>query len=508
MFYRKKGLKSLSGKTVVVFVFFFSLTSCQNIGVFSVSSSRKAVLNGDTRYIIKNMSEIAKCPNKLWPGLLLAHKPYIILNKPNNTSAVIRHNNRGKTFYRASRPTEVTEHHLKSSGKISLFAGIRINDERGVIVFVNSEQTDLLKKRAGALRLLLHEAFHIVDQTHSHWKKDFSNLKSRFTEETSLCTPRKYRGHVKYYLEQALKKDLDSKNYRTFLRKAAYWNKKYVKEFPEEFKIANATDISEGSAEFIEIRGYVLAKKGCQATETELLKESVDHYFNTTRYPLLITSPDRESYPIGFLASTLLAQSSFPNWQKAVENGASPVQLLFKDIPPLKSPEISVIQEGCRAFNNEVHFRRFSAKNINGMLESKNYIAFSIPVTEKARGPMTIYGKTGKGLKEGYDYALVNISSYFDTGSSKFNYKNVYELFPENGSNSCGNNQSVFLVPRSSVSSKRDSSLFQIHFSGKRDTIPSDPLHKEGKVKFSLTGYVTVTKKFEQNGRADLWCVK
>lgn len=502
--YRGKW-KDLFHKIISVFLILLFSNSCKNTEIHPNNFSET------TQYIIKSMSEIAKCPNKVWPDLILAQTPYIILDKSTKKSVIISHNKHGIPSYRLPKSGEITEQYLKYDGKTPSFQTTFINGNKRVIIFLDSKENDSTRKKESSLELLLHEAFHSIDQDSPRWKRTF-NLKSRFSEETATCTPRKYRGHVKYYLEKALRENTNSKNYKIFLQKAAYWHKKYTKNFPEEFKIANKTDISEGTAEFVETMGYALAKKGCQATKKELLTEFTEHYFKTKNFPKLIGKPDLESYSIGSLSSALLERNSFPDWQKKVENTTSPVQLLLSDIPPIKSPEIPEIKKGCRRFDNIIQFRRFSVNQINKMLESESYIALSINPPVKNRGTMAIYGDAGKGLKGEYGHTLLSVSSYFYTDFSKLTYKNIHILHPKSKGidqyqNSCGNRQIVFLTPKNSLSLKEKNNLFQVHFSGERETISSDPLNKNGKVPFSLKGHIAVTKKIKQQG-ADLWCIK
>ena len=499
-------MKDLFHKIISVFLILLFSSSCKNTEIHPNNFSET------TQYIIKSMSEIAKCPNRIWPDLMLAQSPYIILDKSTKTSVVISHNEHGVPSYRLPEAGEITEQHLKYDGnKTPSFNTTLINGTKRVIIFLDSRKNDSVRKKESSLELLLHEAFHTVDQKFPRWKSSF-NLKSRFTEETATCTPRKYRGHVKYYLEKALRENTNSKNYKIFLQKATYWHKKYTKNFPEELKIVNKTDISEGTAEFVETMGYVLAKKGCQATKKELLKEFTEHYFNTKNFPKLTEYPDLESYSIGSLSSALLERNSFPDWQKKVENNTSPVKLLLSDIPPIQSSEISEIKKGCRRFDNKFQFKRFSVNQINKMLESESYIALSIRIPTETDGVMAIYGNASKGFKEEYGHALLSVSSYFYTDFSKLTYKNIHKLYPKTKGtnqhqNPCGNIQTIFLIPKKSIYLKGKNNLFQVHFSGERETISSDPLSKDGKVPFSLTGHITVTKKITQKG-ADLWCIK
>ena len=429
----------------------------------------------EAKYIMRGMSEIANCPDKLWPGLILQEKPYIILNKEDETSIVVSHRYCKPPSYRSPKPTEFTKDHLKTE----YYGFTKINGNGAIIIPVNSATSMYARfmepeqVRKINLEILVHEAFHQCDQRHSHWKRRHS-LKQRFSIDAEDCTPRKYRAHVRYYLEKALEAEVNSEEYNTALRQAAYWNRKYIDNFPEEFKIANSTDIIEGSAKFVGLMAVALKEKGCQATDEELQKAFLEHYLNEPT-PVIMPSPDAESYSIGSLSAALLAKSSFPEWQKKVENDSSPVQLLLKDKTPLQTPEAPEIEKACRFFENTIKARKFDVENINKTLESEDYIALSIPHThETQKSTISMMGNANKGIKEGYSRAILNASSMVDTGSSKVAFDHVHVLKPKNAKNQCGSNQSVILIPKHSFSSREGDSIFHINFSGEKDRITSD----------------------------------
>ena len=332
--------------------------------------------------------------------------------------------------------------------------------------------------------------------------------KSKSSLLFTACFPRKYRAYIRYYLEEALKEDIDSAGYEVALQQAAWWNKEYRESFPEEWETAKATDITEGSAEFVTIRANALLAKSCQAEETEILKAYSKHYFkNQGKHPKVLPGPDAESSLIGSLASALLEKSSSPKWQERVIDGVSPIQLLLKGISPLQSTEIPEIEAGCQFFENTAKHRELSVKNINDQLESENYIALSITYTKETRkGSIIIRENVSSGLK-GYDQILLGTQRTVDTGSSHITFKDVHLLRPDRAVNECGNNQRVVLIPKKVISLKQGSSVSEIDFSGGQDTLSNAKKGEKAKLKFSLKGKVIITKKIEQEG-ADIWCVR
>ena len=477
-----------------------------------------ANLSEEAQYVVDGMSEVANCPNRLWPGLILGERPYIIFDKKSKTPVVVSHRYCSAPSYRPPNSTEFQTDHLKTE----VFSFTEIEGNNAVIISVSSindmfanidpeklkemgpERVKKMKLRIkqGNLETLVHEAFHSCDQDHGGWNmKDVKVGGGRFSRDSEDCTPRKYRAHVRHYLEKALKEKVNSDEYNKALRQASYWNKKYINEFPEEFKMANVTDIMEGSAEFVGNMAVVLKEKGCQATDKELQEAFLGNYFDTKPPVEILFTPDAESYVIGSLSAALLAKSSFPNWQKKVENKQSPVQLLLTDVPPLQTSEVPAIRDGCRIFENVKKAREFDVQNINKAVESEDYIALSITHTPETR-------KTAMGMLGHANKGTLNAGTVLDTGSSEVHFTNVHLLEPKNESrsNQCGDNQAVILVPKSSLSFKEGSSVSQVKFSGKKDMM--HPVSgRISKADFSLNGQATITNRIEQEG-ADIWCAQ
>ena len=460
-------------------------------------------LSKDAQYIVDGMSEITNCPERLWPDLILHEKPYIILDKKNKTPMVVSHKYCKAPSYRSPKFEEFTKDHLK----VEFYGVTRINGDETIIIPVNSEDslyTKFMKPeqiRKKNLEVLVHEAFHNCDQKNSHWNRKHI-MNKRFSMDADDCTPRKYRSHVRYYLEKALKAKENSDKYSTALRQASYWHKKYIDNFPEELKIADAADAIEGSADFVGKMAVALKEKGCQATDKELQEAFLKHYFNAIN-PIIMPSPSMESYSIGSLSSALLARSSFSEWQKKIKDGNSPVQLLLKNVSPLQTAEVPEIKKACRTFDRTAKARKLEVENINKTLESENYIALSITHTHNTqKGTIQMVGHANKGIKNGYSKAILNASSIVNTGSSKIAFKHAHVLKPKNANNQCGSDQSVILIPKRGFSSEEGSSIYRINLSEEKDIITF-----RRKDLFSLEGHAEITKQIEQKG-PDIWCAK
>ena len=463
-----------------------------------------AGLNEDARHIIDSMSKISECPERIWPGLALTRTPYIVLDKKTRFAAIISHDECGRPSYRTPSGGEVTEAHFQSAAG---FEPAVIDSKKGVSISLpeESDPRPPEQKREQAFSLLVHEAFHICDQTGKDWKEHHS-LKDRFRQNAEGCEPRKHRAHVRHYLEEAMKSDPHSENRRTALQKAAWWNEQYKNKFPEEFKVAKTIDTSEGSAEFVTIRALAVRDKGCRASEEELRKSWAENYFKTRgKEPKILMSVDAESYSIGALSVALLEASGPPHWRKKIKGGRSPTELLLKDAsPPIKTPEMPEIQAACRFFEMIGQYRDFSVKAISQMLESEDYAALSFPATKETMGPYSMRGIANKGIQE-YELARLNAGSQIDTGPSKITFTNSHLLTPEKGANDCGKNQKVVLIPKSTLfTTKGEVSL--IDFSGEKDDLDMTK-GKIRKIRHSLKGRIKVKDQFERKG-ADLICAE
>ena len=507
---------SCEQKTVAEFCFDCKIKNVSGLSVLNKvgQALHKEKLSEKAQYITNSMSSIAHCPDRIWPDLILTQKPYIILDKSNNTANVVTHDECGNPSYRPPTSSELTEDHLKSKSPYNVTS---INGKDRVIIRVpESPSSPPMTKESSSpppmtkeslFGLLVHEAFHVCDQF-EHWKIDHALVAERFSRKTKGCDPRKHRAYIRYYLEEALKADVNSKAYKRALQKASWWNQEYKNKYPEEFEAVNVTDTTEGSAEFVSVQARALLEKGCQAKKEELNTAYTELYFKGRgNYQKVLPAPDIESYFVGSLASALLERSSSPKWQEKVTKGASPVQLLLKESSALKSTKkIQEIEDGCRFLEEIERGKKLVLKNIKGHLDSEDYVALSITYTRETSkdGFSMTMGSMAAEELEGYNQALLGTGATLDTGESDIAFSNVHLLRPDKTVNKCGKDQIIILIPREAVSvNKEDSSISEINFSEEK----TDSKRNNRKTKSSINGKVTVTNKIEKKG-ADIWCAK
>ena len=133
------------------------------------------------------------------------------------------------------------------------------------------------KGKMDAFKLLVHESFHHIDQE-DQWHMNTS-LSNRFSTSTEPgCTPRKYRGFINYYLQQALKSNSTERT-QDALSKAAYWNRKYQEEFPKNASISTILDNTEGGAVFVAQMAMAIVATGCEAPIHELREAFQKDFF-------------------------------------------------------------------------------------------------------------------------------------------------------------------------------------------------------------------------------------
>lgn len=111
--------------------------------------------------------------------------------------------------------------------------------------------------------------------------------------------------------------------------------------------MAKSSDIIEGSARYFDMAMNVTSSLGLNATKEERL----------TLYQRLLTSDydidvrydgygDSESYDLGGLSGILLEMEGRDGWQKRVEKGESPVDILLENVEPVEQ----VMDEKVREF--------------------------------------------------------------------------------------------------------------------------------------------------------------
>ncbi|HHR6039197.1 TPA: hypothetical protein ACS70C_003626 [Providencia alcalifaciens] len=187
-----------------------------------------------------------------------------------------------------------------------------------------------------------HEAFHFFVQD----KNISPDL--RATYYPVQVTPRLYRNHIIRSLYAALRGDKNG------LGHARYWFDLWRKKYPNDVSQINKNDIYEGSARYIEIAAEIMAQgesfntTGFQHALIEKMKDDANDIYITS---------DSESYSIGALSGFILNMNNI-RWQSKVEEGIPPLDILLKNIQPIKELadnklEININQE-INKINNKI----------------------------------------------------------------------------------------------------------------------------------------------------------
>jgi hypothetical protein len=179
--------------------------------------------------------------------------------------------------------------------------------------------------------LTFHESFHFLSDQND-WNVAPG---SRSTPYPEPWEPR----YVRAELTRAFRTSLED---GAGLGAAAYWQSRWVAEYPAERMAIRPYDVTEGSAEYASIVSSVLAAEGCNATEDVVLAEAklhLDEPFQGTGF-----SAGREPYDLGVLAGLLLREAEVDGWELAQENGTPPVETMLAGVDPEAQPDDATLQ--------------------------------------------------------------------------------------------------------------------------------------------------------------------
>lgn len=246
----------------------------------------------------------------------------------------------------------------------------------------------------------------------------------------------------------------DPTNQSDSLRRSAYWYKKFKIDFPDEHLKIAPYDISEGTANYVEMRAIALGRYGCDASEEQLKLEMTKLLKEEGKASVILAG---QSYFLGPAAITLLEKSS-SNWQKKIEIGITPLDLLLENLEPLKEE-----------LNNEVvNLYQAQAQLLNGMLDSLinpliekkksgRFIPVSIPLSS-IQGAYSTKGHFQDPKEFGTATILPDMTAVLATSKSKVQLKN-FSIY-EQSKNECGESQAVLFIPQEAV--KENETTIQI----------------------------------------------
>lgn len=257
------------------------------------------------------------CPERLWPDY--NWKNVNVLSYEGPGRAYIW---RGETGLVSDIDPQIVLAHL---GK-TLYSFATIEGRDSVLVNMMTKETP--PSIYQILDVILHEGFHHFAQ--SSWKRHATPRGTVFPLEAE---PRLYRKMLFQRLqEHFLSEGQDQKA----LAQAAFWMKKWREKAPQE--ITASTDGYEGTAKYVGSMGALLASRGCDLPERDFLNYAKKYAQNNMGHSLTGQhfSLDREGYDIGGLsAMTLRFLSKNQTWYQEVAQGATPTEILLRDVIPL-----------------------------------------------------------------------------------------------------------------------------------------------------------------------------
>lgn len=194
--------------------------------------------------------------------------------------------------------------------------------------------------------LATHEAFHFYGQ--KGWPVNTDADDSRATLYPAQIPPRQYRNQLIRNLIAASQGESDA------FGKARYWYGRWKAEYPAEVRRIFFTDVSEGTAQYIETLAELMAEGYAQysASWDRAVTERLSKNDKKTKISI-----DQESYTLGTLTGNLLDRLGTGWWRSAVQ-GANPLEILlsrFKAVPDAGDASLDMkIQEVLERRNQEL----------------------------------------------------------------------------------------------------------------------------------------------------------
>lgn len=256
------------------------------------------------------------CPERIWPNY--NWKSVNVLIGAEGQTPVIWRGQTGQVS-----PLPISQVPAGAFGGNYSFPSFEGRD--AVAYYLNADNLKNVGDRADveSFRTIVHEGFHHFGQ--SGWST--AEASQRGTLYPISSTPRLYRrmmfDRMKEYFTSGGKSVSN-------LAKAAYWNKKWKSEFPDEYRAS--VDRPEGTAKYVDTVAGVIASGGCQMTEADVYAGILAALNNEMGYLVSATSLrlDNEAYDLGTLAAlTLRFIHRDANWFQRVAKGDSPLDILL-----------------------------------------------------------------------------------------------------------------------------------------------------------------------------------
>ncbi len=302
------------------------------------------------------------------------------------------------------------------------------------------------------IQLAIHEGFHAFGQP-SFTLQDNNPGAARKVYYPTDYMPR----YLRYALAMKLLEYVHSRSDGA-LAQARDLLDQYQRDYSEESSRIAIIDILEGSAQYVQFKAAAVAMDNCAGNQaelpavfTKLLAGTFGDNFN------LLNTAAAESYVIGSLAGLALHLDGQSGWEKRVEQGETPQEILLKNITPIPAEvdneKLNEAKTNAAEKNAKI---KVALNEFHSLAQSGQALQFALS-EERVMGSynvnQTIYDQT-------------TASSYylgFSASTSVPSSSNVIALkdltIRQQNHSTCGGNVLVFYVPKDQVTLTSDKLL-------------------------------------------------
>lgn len=319
------------------------------------------------------LKNLKKCPEKIWPNYKLPETPLRFIDP--SRDSVFKYDKEKEKFEWERTVTEKDKKVTSFEPNTDNDGGITVNGRRYLKPKPRpeSESVPPQKKPPGPsycieenkafdthmmgnmgksklssvdkmLSFAAHEAFHTVDQNPSSVVHQHGEACQWHREEFQRSLPgdigelKVARQHLIVSLLAAYKAPKGSEERSQALAQVKAWNHILETKFPEESKLLDKVDRTEGMAEYAGIMANVHGKLGCSANEKDKKNMIIDHLDN--RYMPSIQDPDQQGYLIGAVSGLLMDEEGVGDWKEQVMKTSTSPHNLLKEKEFLKSAKV------------------------------------------------------------------------------------------------------------------------------------------------------------------------
>ncbi|MCC6278104.1 MAG: hypothetical protein IT289_09335 [Oligoflexia bacterium] len=369
---------------------------------------------------------LGKCPERLWPDLNYKDVQFAVA-LPKEKRAWLWN---GKGDLKSFKKMNFDEVMAKASR--NRFSVISINNRP--TMFLDLED---LKSAKEAFELIVHEAFHAFHQP----RFTIPNASGRRGIPFPLSEKLPYFARM---MLRTLTLGLMHPELREQkLGEAAFWVKEIESYDPTELTRQRRFEISEGTATYVQAVSGILFDYGCKVSEHIVRQQLIER-----------TRSDAEGvqgaaaeyslglYRVGAAALTYLRVTDTKNWERLVENGITPLEVLLRDKKPIASENDPAMLAHFK-IDAEIGNQRVAVElsPLLDALNSKDALRLSVPSNwgrEFSTGGLYISGLAPNSI------AALFLTQSFKNNESVLEVNGVTGfLMPETP---CGGTQTVFVM--------------------------------------------------------------